>query len=162
MTEPAAGGVDFLDVDAAFREQDFARSPITVKVVGEMWEFPGVMPSMVPLRLARWDKDGTTDLTELPVQDALLLIGDLVSDETLAAWSARGLSITAPDGSLDPRMERILEYLLTTYMRREADIIGDDVGEAQAPPEGPAPSSGTGVVSKPTSPANTESDSPAG
>lgn len=158
-TSGSSRGANYLDVDAAFLEDEYQRSPIVVTAFGRDWSFPGVMPAIVPVRLARWDAEGK-DIAKLGAAETFLLLGDLIPVETLEAWSKLGVDVLTPE----PKVERIIEHLVRIYFERQGDITGTgdgSAGEAPAPRTGPADSSDTGASSKPTSDASTTSPSPA-
>ncbi len=164
ITSGSSRGANYLDVDAALLEQKFIADPIVVHLFGRDWSFPGVMPSLAMLRLARWNEAGI-DLERLGITESMQLIGDLIPDAYLAEWGWQGVGISSPDtpGEMNPAMEMILTHLVTTYLMREAALAGggERVGEAEAPETGRTGSSPTGSSSKPTAPESTGSISPA-
>lgn len=152
---------DFVDLDAALREEDYRHQPIRLKIADRMWEFPGVMPGIIPLKMARWAAAGITTVLDLPEHELVLFVGDVFGDDVIRELGDAGIGIIDPAGKLDRRMEVLLDELLAQWIGRDLAINGGDgaPGEPVAP-SGADPSSPTGLSSPPISDASTASVSP--
>ena len=110
----------YLDLDAAFAEQEFNKNPLVVRFNGRDWEFPGTMPAMALVRLARWEAsgrvhtvgEGQVSTGDLTVGEQIALVSDLIPDQHLVELSRLGVGLD------DPRLERLVEWLLAEYMLR--------------------------------------------
>jgi hypothetical protein len=135
----------YADFDLALEEAN--AEPMVIKLYGQEWPLPGVMPAAVPLRMARLLVDGK-DQESLTMPELLTIAGDVFPTATLDAWLGKGLDIEL--------LTAIVKWVFEQYMGVALDDGQPDLGEAQAP----SSSSSGGGSSKPTSPASTASTSP--
>lgn len=135
----------YVDFDAAFSEED--ATPLRIKLFGKEWELPATMPAAAVLRVVRWQADGRDVEQELSKSELIALAGDLVPQDVLTAWQAKGLDIDQ------------LGHIVGWQMRQYQGLLedGEGPGEAGAPHGAPSSSSNGGDFSKPTSPASTGS-----
>lgn len=135
----------FIDFDAAWAEA--STDPLRVRLYGQEWELPGVMPAAVPLKIARMMADGR-EATALTRAETFDLAADIIPRETLDAWTAKGLDVD--------KLGDVITWVLRMYMGKV-----DPSGEGPAPEVGAPPSSSNGGgMSPPTSDASTSSTSP--
>lgn len=142
----------FIDIDAAFAEQDVeASAPIVVRLAGVDWTLPGVLSAAAVVRISRWQEAGR-ELDELNVGETMALLGDLVPDHVLTAWTEAGIGIE------DPRLSAAVVAIVEEQAKRLLAIGGAE-GNFLAPVAATASgaSSHSGRSSKPTSSESTDS-----
>jgi hypothetical protein len=105
--------VDY-DIDALSSERPPNHKPLKVRLAGEVWQLPGVMPVLAMVRIVRWAADGR-DWESLDLSDAevVQLVGDLFPEEILRSWAAMGIGID------DPRLAALVERVIPEYMLRQ-------------------------------------------
>lgn len=148
-----------LKIDVSFNEEENRREPIDIDIPGlGTYELPGNMNALATVRVARWHESG---VTELSTMQAIALLGDLIPDEVLRKWHAKGFDIL--DEKNAPLVEAIVVMVVAEYQERANQAGTNDPGKAKRPEQAhllPPPFSPTGPSSGPTSNENTGSPFP--
>lgn len=155
----------FADFDAARKERQARREPLSMQLFGRTWQLPATVPAETVLIVARLVADLRDEYGELDPEavanmelrdDQLIAVAEsAIPGDTLRCWFDKGLELDD--------LGDVLRWVLEEWdVAGEARKVVDDDPEAPAPP-GATPggfasgSSTTGHSSKPTSPANTGS-----
>ena len=118
MTDPVTDR--FCDFDAAWAE---TARPVRVKILGATYDLPSEPPAALFLQARRLQHDLGGD-GDVPTETAVEMLRLLVGETPVDAWIGAGIGI------------RQLTDVFAWVMRQYSDVMGDDVGEAEAPPAG--------------------------
>lgn len=145
-----------LRIDAAFKEEEQRRDPIEVEIPGlGVFTLPGSMNALATMRVARWAEQGKT---EIGINEAVLLLGDILPDDVLLQWHRDGFDLFDPDNG--EIVEQVVLVLMEEYQRRAEAVSTADPGKARTVAMTPPTFSGTGPWSEPTSDGSTGSPFP--
>lgn len=146
-------GERFADFDAHFAEQDDDRTPVTIRLYGQVWDLGRDLPAAAVLRLGRLAADEAVhdlDLGDPRIRgEVIALAGDLIPAPVLTEWLRRGLTD-----------DQLGDIVMWVFGQHQYGTTGPTQGEATAPETGASGSSSNdGTSSSATSTASTASSS---